>query len=111
MPDTSITLPLTDLPPGEIKQVTVNGKEVCVANVDGAVYAVSDSCTHARIPLSQGALAGRQIVCPWHGAMFDLATGRATCGPAVDPVRCYNARIDGDQIVVEPRDDDSSTDR
>jgi nitrite reductase/ring-hydroxylating ferredoxin subunit len=99
MPPT--TLPLADLPPGAIKRIELDGAPVCVANVDGEIYAVSDSCTHARIPLSDGALEGRMIICPWHGAMFDLKTGRAVCGPAVDPLRIYKTRINDDQITVE----------
>ena len=99
------TLSLSELPPGGIKQVTVEGSPVCVANVDGQVYAVSDTCTHARVPLSGGTLEGRQIVCPWHMAMFDLKTGRATCGPAVHPLRVYEVSVEGDRITVTPKQD------
>ena len=98
-------LPLADLPPGSVKQVHVDGEAVCLANVDGEVYAVSDTCTHARVPLSGGSLAGRQIVCPWHMAMFDLKTGRATCGPAVHPLRVYNVKVEGERIIVTAKSD------
>ena len=96
-----VEIPLADLPPGRLKQVTINGERICVANAGGEVYAVSDTCTHARVPLSDGYLEGRQVVCPWHGAMFDLKTGRPTCGPAADPLRRYRVRIDSGRIVVE----------
>lgn len=101
MADSCVELPLADLPPGTVKQVKLNGEHICVANVGGRVYAVSDSCTHARVPLSDGYLEGRQIVCPWHGAMFDLETGRPTCGPAVDPLRCYAARVEQERVIIE----------
>ena len=100
-------LALAELPPGEVRQVTVGEEPVAVANVDGDVYAVHDICTHARVPLSDGPLAGRQIVCPWHGAMFDLKTGRATCGPAVDDLRCYHTRIEDDTIIITADDGDA----
>lgn len=103
MPD-SASVPLSELPPGSVQRVHVGAMAVAVANVDGEIYAVSDTCTHAQISLSEGGLIGRQIVCPWHGAMFDLKTGRPTCGPAVDPVRCYQTRIEGEHIVIEPAD-------
>ena len=96
-----VEIPISELPPGAVKQVKVNGENVCLANADGEIYAVSDTCTHARVPLSDGYLEGRQVVCPWHGAMFDLKTGRATCGPAVQGLRCYGVRVLGDRIVVE----------
>ena len=99
--DECTSVPLADLPPGEVKRVEVGGEPVCVANADGTVYAVSDTCTHANISLSAGSLAGRQIVCPWHQAMFDMKTGRPTCGPAIDPVRTYAARIEDGTIIIE----------
>ncbi len=95
------TLSLNTLPPGAVQRVDLNDEEaICVANVDGEIYAVHDRCTHAAVPLSGGPLEGRQIVCPWHGAMFDLKTGKATCGPAVDPVQCYQVTVEGDQIQI-----------
>lgn len=95
---------LSDLPAGAVRQITVAGRNVCLANTGQGIYAVSDTCTHARVPLSGGHLEGRQIVCPWHGAMFDLQTGHPTCGPAVDPLHCYRTRIEDDRIVVEEPD-------
>ena len=95
------TIELDQLPPGSVKRIEVaEGESICLANVEGEIYAVHDRCTHAEVPLSDGPLEGRQIVCPWHGAMFDLKTGRATCGPAVDPVRCYPVTVEKDRIVV-----------
>src|SRR5437016_2905395 len=83
-----VEIPLSELPRGTVKFVELDGERICIAHTNEGVYAVSDTCTHARAQLSDGHLEGRQVVCPWHGAMFDLATGRATCGPAVDPLRC-----------------------
>ena len=100
MPD-SIEIPLKDLPPGTVKQFTLAGEKICVANADGRIYALSDSCTHAQISMSDGCLDGDQIVCPWHGAMFDLKTGVATCGPATDPLRCYKVTLQGQHAHIE----------
>jgi nitrite reductase/ring-hydroxylating ferredoxin subunit len=96
-----VRIPRAELGPGQIRRVLLDGQAVAVANVEGEIFAVSDTCTHARVSLSGGHLEGRQIVCPWHYAMFDLKSGRPTCGPAHDPLRCYTARIDGDEIIVE----------
>lgn len=96
-------IPLSDLPPGALKQLHIAGEPVCVTNVDGQIHAVSDTCTHARIPLSGGSLNGRLIICPWHGAMFDLKTGRAVCGPAVHPLHVYATRVENDTIIVDPQ--------
>lgn len=106
MPDThlEIRVPLSDLPPGKTMRVELAGEPVCLANVDGEIFAVSDTCTHAGVPLNDGPLEGRVIVCPWHGAMFDLKTGAALCGPACEPLRTFAARIENDTIVVQPKD-------
>ncbi len=102
MSDSLVQIPLTDLPPGSVKLVHLNGEPVCVANVAGEIYAVSDTCTHARVSLSGGATEGRLLICPWHGAMFDMKTGRAVCGPATHPLRVYATRIENETIIVEP---------
>jgi len=96
-----IEIPFSDLPLGALRQVVLGGQRICIAHTAEGVYAVSDTCTHARVPLSDGYLEGRQIVCPWHGAMFDLKTGVATCGPAVDPLHCYRVTVEGAKIIVE----------
>jgi len=97
---TTVKLPLADLPPGEVKCVEVAGEPVAVANVEGAVYAIHDTCTHADASLSAGFLEGHELFCPWHGAAFDVRSGAATCGPAEMPCRRYAARIEGDQVIV-----------
>lgn len=105
MTEKTAQLASRDLPPGSVLRIQVGGEHVAVANVDGEYFAVSDTCTHARISLTGGGLHGRQIICPWHGAMFDMKTGRPTCGPARDPLRCYNVRVEGQTLVVEPMSD------
>jgi 3-phenylpropionate/trans-cinnamate dioxygenase ferredoxin subunit len=102
MSESLATFPLNDLPPGTVERIDLgNDEAICLANVAGEIYAVDDRCTHAAVPLSGGPLEGRQIVCPWHGAMFDMKTGRATCGPAVDPVRCYTVHVEDDTIHID----------
>jgi len=97
----SVVIPLSQLPAGALRQVHIHGERVCVAHTGEGIYAVSDTCTHARVPLSDGYLEGRQVVCPWHGAMFDLKTGQPTCGPATYPLRRYHTRLSGDDVIVE----------
>ncbi|HEY5258393.1 MAG TPA: non-heme iron oxygenase ferredoxin subunit [Candidatus Baltobacteraceae bacterium] len=89
------------VPPGTTMAVRVGRTEVMLCNVDGAVYAIEDVCTHDGGQLDQGTLEGRCIVCPRHGATFDVQTGAALTLPAVVPVATYPVRIDGDDIYVE----------
>jgi 3-phenylpropionate/trans-cinnamate dioxygenase ferredoxin subunit len=91
---------LAGLPPGTLKGVEVEGVEICLANADGEVYAIQDNCTHEDFPLHNGTLEGRRLECAWHGAQFDVATGRAVRLPALKPVRRYEVKIEGDDILV-----------
>jgi 3-phenylpropionate/trans-cinnamate dioxygenase ferredoxin subunit len=90
----------SELPPGGKKLVEVDGIPVALFNVDGEFYAIEDVCTHDGGPLAEGELEGDQIECPRHGARFDVRTGRVLCMPAVEPVECYEVKIEGDDILV-----------
>jgi len=100
VPDFVRVASLADLPPGTLRGVEVGGVEICLANADGEVYAIQDNCTHEDFPLHSGTLEGRRLECAWHGAQFDVATGRAVRLPALKPVRQYDVRIEGDDIFV-----------
>jgi 3-phenylpropionate/trans-cinnamate dioxygenase ferredoxin subunit len=91
----------SDIPPGIAKRFEVDGVEVLLCNVGGAFYAVEDVCTHDGGPLDQGELEGCEIMCPRHGALFDVTTGAALTLPAVVPLPTYQVRIEGDDISVE----------
>ena len=61
-----------DLPPGEIIHAEAHGLELCLANIEGEVYAVSNECPHASWPLDAGYLDGEEIVCSGHGIAFNV---------------------------------------
>lgn len=90
-----------DIPPGSTKKVLVDGVEVLLCNCEGAIYAVEDVCTHDGGPLDQGELEGCRIMCPRHGAMFDVKTGAVLTLPAVIPLPTYQVRIEGDDVYVD----------
>lgn len=88
---------LTDLPAGSLRSVETGQERIVLANVDGDVYALEDQCSHQELPLSGGELEGTHLECPFHGARFDVCTGRATRLPAVRPVRTFETEVrDGD---------------
>jgi nitrite reductase/ring-hydroxylating ferredoxin subunit len=92
---------LADVPPGTLLQVEVAGGKVCLANADGRIYAFADRCSHRDFPLSAGAIHdGDTVECTWHGARFDMATGRATRLPAIKPIRTREVLLSGDDIFV-----------
>lgn len=64
----------TELPPGQRKLVSLNGKSVVIFNVEGTIYAIENSCPHNGASLASGCLEGTVLRCPAHGLRFDLAT-------------------------------------
>lgn len=89
--------------PGALLRVEVADRLICLANVEGAIYAVDDNCTHISGPLDQGELAGCVLTCPLHLARFDVRTGRVLRGPARDDLPTYAVRVEnGDVYVAVP---------
>ena len=86
---------------GTTKRVVLDGQSVLLCNVDGEIYAIEDVCTHDGGALDQGELMGDRIMCPRHGAFFDVRTGDALTLPAILPVQTFKVRTDGDDIYLE----------
>ena len=89
------------IPPGLSLLVQAQGRDIALFNVDGRLYAIDNACSHSRGPLAEGRLAGSRVTCPWHGAQFDVTTGRCLREPATTDITCYTLRIDGEAVFVE----------
>jgi nitrite reductase/ring-hydroxylating ferredoxin subunit len=91
-----------EVPEGQAKQFDVNGKEVGVARVGGALMAFSDICTHRGCNLvSGGEIDGTTIQCECHGSMFDMSTGAVVESPATDPLPVFAVREQDGDLQVE----------
>jgi nitrite reductase/ring-hydroxylating ferredoxin subunit/uncharacterized membrane protein len=64
------------------------------------VCAISETCSHAGGPLSEGELDGNLVQCPWHASRFDVCTGQVKGGPATISQVRYETRIQNGQIEV-----------
>jgi 3-phenylpropionate/trans-cinnamate dioxygenase ferredoxin subunit len=90
-----------DVPPNTLLSVDLGEFKVCLANADRRFNAFQDNCSHRDFPLSAGSIhGGATIECAWHGARFDMATGKAIRLPAIKPIRTYEVTVDGDDILV-----------
>jgi 3-phenylpropionate/trans-cinnamate dioxygenase ferredoxin component len=81
--------------------VNVDGKDIALFNIGDTFFAIDNACTHEEGPLADGEIEGHEVTCPWHGARFDVRTGKVLCAPAYDDVRCYNVRVTGSDVEVE----------
>jgi len=93
----------SDLNPGEKMLVEYDEEDVGLFNIEGEFYAISDVCTHDNGPLVEGKLDGDCVICPRHGARFNVKTGEQTM-PAFAPVPLYEVKIEGDDILIAPKD-------
>ncbi len=92
--------PLADIPPGERLFLEIGAEAIVVFNIAGQVFAIGDVCTHDDGPLGDGELDGHQVICPRHGARFDVRTGKALTLPAVSDTPSYPVRIRDGQIEI-----------
>ena len=90
-----------EVPPGKAKVVEAAGKKIALFNVGGTYYAIDDTCPHRGGPLSQGALEGETVTCPWHRSKFDIKTGAVIAPPATTGVTSYRVRVSGSDVEVE----------
>ncbi|RMD94266.1 MAG: Rieske (2Fe-2S) protein [Calditrichaeota bacterium] len=85
---------------GQNKVVYFYGREVVIFHVNGQFYAMDNRCPHQGGPLSEGEIENNVLVCPWHGARFDMTTGRGLPGPHKCDVRIYHVKIEDENIKI-----------
>lgn len=91
-----------DVEVGRAITVYVDGKKVALCRPTPTEwYAIDDTCSHALASLSEGELMEYEIVCPRHGAHFDVRTGEAVTLPATKPVNTYPAVVENDEVYIE----------
>jgi 3-phenylpropionate/trans-cinnamate dioxygenase ferredoxin subunit len=92
--------PVTDFPEGEGRRVDVDGRSVAVFRVDGEFYALHDCCTHGEAPLSRGTVKNKTVMCPRHGAHFDLRNGDCLTLQAVRNVEAFEVKVEDGEVLV-----------
>ena len=89
----------------------VGNDRVVVGRCSEGLFAFSDHCTHKGGPLSDGALVGCTVQCPWHGSQFDIRTGRVVSGPAQEKIDTCALEIRGGEVYVQPPKPDQAEPR
>lgn len=85
---------------GRHAEFTMADVSILVFRFDAEVHAMENRCSHLGLPLAGGRQIGCEIICRAHGARFDIPSGRAMGGPAVDPVRKFDARVRDGRVEV-----------
>ncbi len=98
-----------EIPSGERKLVTIEGREIGVFNVHGEFYALRNRCPHQGGALCKGRVSGfvtarvpgeykytrkgEILRCPWHGWEYDIKTGQSWVDPSSVRVRSYEVEV------------------
>ena len=97
----------TELSVGRKKKIMLEGQEILLANVNNSFYAVDNRCPHMGASLFDGTMDDGLIICPKHGSVFDIKTGKAAMGGKmlffrikVHDLRSYPVKIEGTDVLI-----------
>jgi len=93
----------SDIPQGKIIHRMIDKKkDILVVNIAGNYYAVSNICSHEAARLHEGRLTGKELVCPWHGAKWDVTTGKLILFPEkLKSLHLFKVSVENDSVYVE----------
>jgi len=95
-----VKLSQSDLPPiNEVKEFPCGNKTICVANINGEIHAMENTCLHMGGPLGEGVIEDGKVICPWHGWAWDPKTGQA--GPPGAKVAVYPVKAENGDVLIE----------
>jgi len=100
--ETTLSIPLEEIPEGTMRSYSVGDREIVVCRARDGIHALDNICTHAFARLNEGRLRGTRLICPLHGASFDIRDGSARA-PATRPLAVFPARIVGDTVEITVR--------
>ena len=93
-------VPASELPSGERLFIEIEGNSLVIFNIAGQFFAIADICSHDGGPLGEGDLEGFNVICPRHGAEFDVRTGKVVQLPAVEDIPAYPVQVRDGMIFV-----------
>ena len=98
--EASITVALSEVPIGKMHACAAGDREILVCRTKQGIYAVDNICTHAYARLNEGRLRGTRLICPLHGASFDVRDGRVLGAPAAAPLLTHAVNVTDDCIEI-----------
>jgi nitrite reductase/ring-hydroxylating ferredoxin subunit len=105
--ENAVTVALADVPEGQMHACAIAGREIVICRTKDGVYALDNICTHAYARLNEGRLRGARLICPLHGASFDVRDGRVLGAPATRPLMTHALKVIDDRIEISVTPADS----
>jgi 3-phenylpropionate/trans-cinnamate dioxygenase ferredoxin subunit len=91
----------SELQEGRPHKIMVGDTPVCLAQVNGEVFAFADTCSHSDASLSEGDISDYKIECWLHGAEFDIRTGSALTPPATEALQTFSVTDNGQTVEIK----------
>lgn len=79
----------------------VEGIDILLLQLGKDIIALHNVCTHLGQPLDRGRIIAGQLICPFHGACFDLRTGAALSGPAIAALLSFPAKLENTEVLID----------
>lgn len=98
--DFHVAFPVAELPEGRMKSCNIGGRDLVVCHTRDGLFALDNICTHAFARMSEGRLRGVRLICPLHGASFDVRDGRVLGAPAAQPLATHSLRVNAGSIEI-----------
>ncbi|MED4205345.1 Rieske (2Fe-2S) protein [Neobacillus mesonae] len=92
---------IKDLIEGELFTYFVDNSSIAVTKIGESVFAIENLCSHAKCSLDEGLIEEETVVCPCHGAVFDLHTGDPLNPPATKPIKTFQVSISGEELYIK----------
>ncbi len=89
-----------DIPEGQVREYEVADVSIVICHTAGRFYALANECSHDSASFGDGRLVGHELVCPRHGATFDLRSGAVSGPPAVVGIDRFELKVEGEDIYV-----------
>jgi len=91
---------ISDISENKASCFKIEGHNVVLSQVEGEIFALENKCSHAEQTFDKGRVRGHKLLCPLHGAIFDIRDGSVLSEPAFQPIKSYPLKIDGDDIMI-----------
>jgi nitrite reductase (NADH) small subunit len=82
---------------GQVREVVVGGRALCVANVGGTIAVLDGTCPHEGGPLGEGTIENGCVVCPWHNYAYDVKTGTTQEDPTLK-AEVFEAKVENGEL-------------
>ena len=90
-----------EFPPERPVLVVLDGRRLALVRRGDAVHALDDACPHAGGPLSEGALHGNVLTCPYHGWMWNVHSGACVAPDRPARVAVYPTHVEDGEVWID----------